>query len=103
MYHTIPFFALRHSQIPQTVQQVTVAWKHLTHPNIVPLLGATIDPPQLISDRMPGGDLTEYIVSHPDADRASLVSDASALLYETSLSVSCLVLQRVSDTCIHAI
>ena len=51
-----------------------MAWKHLTHPNIVPLLGATVDPPQLISDRMTGGDLTEYIVSHPDTDRISLVS-----------------------------
>ena len=35
---------------PQTFHQVTVAWKHLKHPNIVPLLGVTIDPPQLISD-----------------------------------------------------
>ena len=62
--------------------QVTVVWKHLAHPNIVPLLGATIDPPQLISDRMPGGDLTEYISTHPDTDRTSLVSDVSALLYQ---------------------
>ena len=57
-----------------------MAWRHLAHPNIVPLLGVTIDPPQLISDRMPGGNLTEYVSSHPDTDRISLVSDISALL-----------------------
>ena len=47
----------------------------MAYPNIVPLLGVTLDPPQLISYRMPGGDLTEYIASHPDTDRISLVSD----------------------------
>ena len=77
------FSAPGHSRILQTFRQVTVVWKHLTHPNIVPLLGVTIDPPQLISDRMPGGNLTEYIASHPDTDRISLVSDLSASLHET--------------------
>ena len=74
--------APRRSRIPQTFYQVTVVWKHLAHPNIVPLLGATINPLQLISDRMPGGDLTEYISNHPETDRTSLVSGLSALLYE---------------------
>ena len=48
-------------------------WKRLEHQNIVPLLGITSAPPQLISDWMPGGDLTEYIEKHPDADRIGLV------------------------------
>ena len=74
------FSAPSGSRIPQVFHQVTVVWKHLAHPNIVPLLGASIDPPQLISDRMPGGDLTEYIASHSDADRISLVGDLSASL-----------------------
>ena len=79
----------RRSRIPQTFRQVTVVWKHLTHPNIIPLLGVTIDPPQLISDRMPGGNLTEYIANHPDADRISLVNDISVSSCEmlTLLSV----------------
>ena len=77
------FSAPRRSRIPQTFRQVTVVWKHLTHPNIVPLLGVTIDPPQLISDRMPGGNLTEYIADHPDTDRIGLVSNFSASLYQT--------------------
>ena len=70
-------------RIPQTFHQVTVAWKHLTHPNIVPLLGVTIDPLQLISDQMPGGNLAGYILSHPNTNRASLVSELPASLYES--------------------
>ena len=76
------FPVLARSWIRQAFHQVTVVWKHLTHPNIVPLLGATVDPPQLISDQMPGGNLTEYITGHPDVDRISLVSDLSALSWE---------------------
>ena len=56
--------------------------KHLTHPNIVPLIGVTIDPFQLISDSMPGGDLVNYIASNPGADRLSLVSVPSTVLYD---------------------
>ena len=48
-------------------------WKHLKHQNIVPLLGITVTPFQLISDWMSGGDLTGYIKKHPDADRLGLV------------------------------
>jgi len=48
-------------------------WKYLTHPNILPLLGITISPFQLISDWMPGGDLPEYIRKNPDVDRLGLV------------------------------
>ena len=47
--------------------------KRLKHPNIVPLLGITLTPLQLISEWMPGGNLTEYIREHPDLDRLGLV------------------------------
>ena len=77
------FSAPGRSWIPQAFHQVIVVWKHLAHPNIVPLLGATVDPPQLISDRMPGGDLIEHITGQPDADRINLVSDLSTSLCET--------------------
>ncbi|KAF9643680.1 kinase-like protein, partial [Thelephora ganbajun] len=50
-----------------------VMWKHLEHPNIVPLLGVTITPLQLISTWMPGGNLPEYIKTHPDADQLQFV------------------------------
>ena len=85
------------SRIPQVFHQVTVVWKHLAHPNIVPLLGATIDPPQLISDRMPGGDLIEYITGQPDADRISLVSDLSTSLCETLTPSSAVRCRRGSQ------
>ena len=53
--------------------QEAVVWKYLEHPNILPLLGATITPPQLISAFMPAGDLSKYIEENPDADRVGLV------------------------------
>ena len=49
-------------------------WKRLEHRNIVPFLGITPDPLQLISEWMPGGDLTEYIKKYPGADRLDLAS-----------------------------
>ena len=48
-------------------------WKYLAHPNIVPLLGVTTAPFQLISNWMSGGDLPGYIEKNPDADRLKLV------------------------------
>jgi len=48
-------------------------WKRLEHQNIVPLLGITSDPLQLVSAWMPNGDLIEYIRGHPGADRVLLV------------------------------
>lgn len=49
-------------------------WKYLAHPNIVPFLGITPNPLQIILEWMPGGDLREYIRRYPDADRLGLVS-----------------------------
>jgi hypothetical protein len=48
-------------------------WKCLTHQNIVPLLGVTINPFQLISNWMSGGDLPDYIEKNLDVDRLNLV------------------------------
>ena len=48
-------------------------WKHLKHPNVVPLVGITSIPIQLISEWMPGGDLPGYIKEYPDVDRPGLV------------------------------
>jgi serine/threonine protein kinase len=56
------------SRISQAFCQEVVMWKSLNHPNIVPLLGATISPSlQLISSWMSGGQLPTYIKEHPDA------------------------------------
>jgi len=62
-------------------------WKHLSHPNILPLLGITITPLQLISEWMPGGDLPGYIEERSDADRLRLVS-APGCGYPTLTSVA---------------
>ena len=48
-------------------------WRHLKHPNILPLLGVTITPFQLISDWMSGGDLLRYVEKNPNVDRLKLV------------------------------
>lgn len=50
-----------------------VVWKHLQHPNIVPFKGVTLDPPQLISEWMPGGELQDYVKKNPSANLIGLV------------------------------
>ena len=55
-------------------------WKRLKHRNIVPFLGITSTPLQLISEWMPNGDLTEYIRRHLNTDRLTLVSVPLLLL-----------------------
>ena len=60
-------------------------WRHLTHPNIVPLLGVTLEPLQFISAWVPGGELKEYIIDNPDTDRLALVG-IPLLLYRTTLT-----------------
>ena len=47
--------------------------KHITHPNVVPILGVMNDPLELISPWMPGGGLMTYIKDQQGADRHSLV------------------------------
>ena len=60
-------------------------WKRLEHRNIVPLLGITSTPLQLISEWMPGGDLTEYIRKYPRADRLGLAS-TPAVVFDPTLT-----------------
>ncbi|KAF9644312.1 hypothetical protein BDM02DRAFT_991187 [Thelephora ganbajun] len=68
--------------------QEAVMWKRLTHPNILPLLGVTITPLQLISNWVPDGNLSEYIKDNSDADRLALMSDvAKGLCYLHSCNV----------------
>ncbi|KAF9644755.1 kinase-like protein [Thelephora ganbajun] len=75
-------------EVAKTFCQEVVMWKRLKHSNVVPLLGITISPFQLISDWMSGGDLPEYIKKNPDADRIGLLSDvAKGLCYLHSCNV----------------
>ena len=99
-----PFLCAISSQISQTFRKVVVTAKHLKHPNLVPLLGVTVEPPQLISDRMPGGNLLVYLGNHSDADRISLVCFYLVTLHGalTSFAVSYPVSPMVSTTYILA-
>ena len=54
-------------------------WKHLNHPNIVPFRGATLGPPQLISEWIPGGDLREHLKINRHADLIGLVNTVSPI------------------------
>jgi serine/threonine protein kinase len=49
-------------------------WKRLMHANIVPFIGVTLSPLQIMSEWMPGGELTAYIKYNPHASRVAIVS-----------------------------
>lgn len=57
----------------------------MIHPNIVPLLGVTIEHFQLISNWMSGGHLLDHIKENPDADRLRLVGIFLVILTPHSL------------------
>jgi serine/threonine protein kinase len=67
-------------------------WSRLKHKNIVPLLGITSSPLQIVSDWMPGGDMREYIKKHPDADRLSLVHVPPVAFDSTLISAASYVM-----------
>lgn len=77
---------------PQSFHLVAVMWKYLAHPNIVPFLGVTTDPLQLVSEWMSGGDLTEYITNYPGVNRVCLVRVPCTSMYDvptTSPDIRC--------------
>lgn len=61
-------------------------WKRLDHPNIVPFKGITLDPLQLVSEWMPGGELRNYIKQNPDTSRINLVGSFLPLPHSVSPS-----------------
>ena len=48
-------------------------WKRLNHPNIVPFRGVTIEPLQLVSEWMPGGELRHYVKKNRNSNLINLV------------------------------
>ena len=54
-----------------------VAWRHLRHPHILPLLGVNIERHQLamISEWMDNGNINEYVKGHEGVNRVQLVSN----------------------------
>ena len=53
-----------------------VAWKHLRHPNILPLIGVTMDSQQfaMISAWMENGNINEFVGKDQHVNRIELVS-----------------------------
>ena len=62
-------------------------WKRLKHENIVPFIGITSTPFQLISKWMDGGHLREYIGKHPGVSRLGLVS-ISCFVFDSTFTFS---------------
>ena len=52
-----------------------IAWKHLQHPNVLPLLGVTLEGPRfaMVSEWMEDGDINDFIQKNPNANRTELV------------------------------
>jgi len=55
-----------------------VTWRHLRHPNVIPLLGAELDMQtprfRLVSEWMDNGNINEFIKNHGQVNRVQLVS-----------------------------
>ena len=49
-------------------------WKRLSHPNIVPFIGVTASPLQIVKEWMPNGTLMDFVEKTPCMNRISLVS-----------------------------
>ena len=49
-------------------------WMRLKHPNVVPCLGATANPLQVVMDLMSNGEVMDYTKRNSNANRAHLVS-----------------------------
>ena len=71
VYVTVSGFPLLNG--PQILYHEAVVWKHMRHPNIVPFHGTTLNPPQLVSDWMEYGNLTEFLRERTSANRLGLV------------------------------
>ena len=73
-YCFFAFSTLHRSQKSQDFCREAVIWKRMVHPNVVPLLGIIVSQqPQLVSNWMPGGDLSKYIKENHKVDRLGLV------------------------------
>ena len=62
-----------------------VAWKYVSHPNVLPFLGVseTLFSFSIISPWLHNGNIVEYIQKHRGANRLQLVSDRHDLRRQT--------------------
>jgi hypothetical protein len=56
-----------------------VAWKHLRHPNVLPLLGVTVSDRRfaMVSKWMEHGNINEFVEKDPGTNRTELVCHSS--------------------------
>jgi len=56
-----------------------IAWKHLRHPNILPLIGVTVSNQRfaMVSAWMDNGNINEFIKRHPGVNRIELLVDVT--------------------------
>jgi len=62
---------------PQKFCREVIAWRHLKHPNILPLIGVNLKQHKfvMVSEWMDNGNICEYIGKHGGVNRVQLVSD----------------------------
>jgi serine/threonine protein kinase len=82
-----------------------ITWKAIQHPNVLPLLGVAIagDQIAMVSEWMAGGNIKEFIETHPNANRYKLVSSPFNLTISSAAVdhfVSWQMLRRVWSTSI---
>ena len=69
--------ALPPLSFPQRLCREIIGWKHMSHPNILPLLGVSVSTDSrrfwIITEWMPNGNVMQYVRSNPEANRLRLV------------------------------
>ena len=58
----------------QELVGLILSLKRLSHPNVAPFIGITMDPSQMVTERVSDRNPMEYLEEHPEADRIGLVS-----------------------------
>lgn len=68
----------RFSTLSQWFCREVIGWRHLIHPNILPLLGVSVAANanhfDVVTEWMPNGTLMQYTKSNPEVNRLQLVS-----------------------------
>jgi serine/threonine protein kinase len=61
-------------RVSKSFRNEVVTWKCLRHPNVVPFLGISDRfPVCLVSEWMPGGTISAFLVEHPEENRSRYV------------------------------
>lgn len=84
----------QHTHSPTFTQRLcreVIGWRHLIHPNILPLLGVSLVADSncfnILTDWMPNGNLIQYTKSNPMVNRLQLVSMLVTLLQMSALNI----------------